>query len=34
MKGIYSTPEEKAQWPFQHTDEKQGGVSRGPVGDR
>ena len=21
MKGIYSTPEEKAQWPFQHTDE-------------
>ncbi|MFZ4765539.1 MAG: OmpA family protein [Roseimicrobium sp.] len=22
MKGIYSTPEEKAQWPFQHTDEE------------
>lgn len=22
MKGIYSTPEEKAQWPLQHTDEE------------
>ncbi len=21
MKGVYGTPEEKAQWPFQHTDE-------------
>lgn len=25
MRGIYSTPEEKAQWPFQHTDERQAG---------
>ncbi len=37
MKGTYGTPEEKAQWPFQHTKEDQAGYiaarKTGPTGD-
>ncbi|MCX8098528.1 MAG: OmpA family protein [Casimicrobiaceae bacterium] len=36
MKGVYSTPEERAQWPFQHTDEARAAYfaarGRGPHG--
>jgi len=37
MKGIYSTPEEKAQWPLQHTDEERAAYiaakKTGPAGE-